>query len=454
MAKQKATRPFDGIFTALEETDGEVVLFGQRGEPSVMFEIDNPVQQLCTEAGQYALFQAILSNLVQVVGEGYAIQKQDILCRQRFHHEPAENAEFLTRSYFRYFEGREYTEIRTYLILTQEPSRSKFMQYDPKSWLDFLGKIAKVSDLLRERGIPFRKLKKYQVKEYLHRYMGMSFRNESFGVTNLRCSDQHLRMGDRAIRAFSLVDIDEVSLPGYIKPYRETPVNGYPIATDLLSFITEIPDADCVVYNQVLQIPRQRALLRRLQQKAKRHGSMPDPSNRIAKADIEMVLDKLAVDASLLCYCNFTLLVSCRADRIAPAASFIEAKLYDVGILPSRTAYNQLELFRCSFPANAYSFADYDLFLTLADAALCFFFKEHLKQSEDTPLQVWYTDRQGLPVCIDITGKEGAVKLTDNANFFCIGPSGSGKSFHMNSKPSKPPLNGLKLSEGSLLSVN
>ena len=38
-----------------------------------------------------------------------------------------------------------------------------------------------------------------------------------------------------------------------------------------------------------------------------------------------------------------------------------------------------------------------------------------------------------MPVAIDITGKEGAEKLTDNSNFFCLGPSGSGKSFHMNS---------------------
>lgn len=433
MVKKLTIKPFDGIFSALEETDGEVVLFGQRGEPSVMFEIENPVQRLCTEAGQYALFQSVLSNMVQVVGEGYAIQKQDIFCRQSFSPKVPENAEFLTRAYFRYFEGREYTEIRTYLILIQEPAKSKFVKYDPKTWIDFLGKISKVTDLLRERGIPFHKLSKNQVKEYLHRYMGMNFRNESCGITNLHCSDQQLRMGDRAIRAFSLVDIDEVSLPGYIKPYNETPVNGYPIATDLLAFIPDIPDADCVVYNQVLQIPGQRAMLRKLQQKAKRHGSMPDPSNRIAKADIELVLDKLAVDASLLCYSNFTILVSCRVDRMAPAASFIEAKLYDIGILPSRSAYNQLELFRCCFPANAYSFADYDLFLTLADTALCFFFKEHMKLSEETPLKIWYTDRQGLPVCIDITGKEGAIKLTDNANFFCIGPSGSGKSFHMNS---------------------
>lgn len=100
--------------------------------------------------------------------------------------------------------------------------------------------------------------------------------------------------------------------------------------------------------------------------------------------------------------------------------------------MPSRTAYNQLELFMDSFPGNGYAFnPDYDLFLTLSDAALCFFFKEHLKESEDTPLTTYDTDRQGLPVCIDITGKEGKKKMTDNANFFCIGPSGSGKSFHM-----------------------
>ena len=211
-------------------------------------------------------------------------------------------------------------------------------------------------------------------------------------------------------------------------------INGYSIATDLLSFLTGVPYSDCVVFNQVIQIPGQRKLLRKLQAKAKRHGSMPDPSNRIAKADIEEVLDRLAVDSTMLVYCNFNILVSCPPDKVTPVTSFLETKLYECGIMPSRTAYNQLELFMDSFPGNGYAFnPDYDLFLTLSDAALCFFFKEHLKESEDTPLTTYYTDRQGLPVCIDITGKEGKKKMTDNANFFCIGPSGSGKSFHMNS---------------------
>jgi hypothetical protein len=67
-------------------------------------------------------------------------------------------------------------------------------------------------------------------------------------------------------------------------------------------------------------------------------------------------------------------------------------------------------------------------------------YKERTVRSEDTPLKIWYTDRQGVPVAIDISGKEGKEKITDNANFFCLGPSGSGKSFHMQENRSKPSL--------------
>ena len=105
-----------------------------------------------------------------------------------------------------------------------------------------------------------------------------------------------------------------------------------------------------------------------------------------------------------------------------------------LGIHISKRAYNQLELFVNSFPGNCYGMnADYDRFLTLGDAATCLMYKERIVHNEDTPLKIYYTDRQGVPVAIDITGKEGKEKLTDNSNFFCLGPSGSGKSFHMNS---------------------
>ena len=101
------------------------------------------------------------------------------------------------------------------------------------------------------------------------------------------------------------------------------------------------------------------------------------------------MLNRLAVDSSLLVNTNFNVIVSCPVDKVTPVTSYLETKLYECGIMPSRAAYNQLELFVDSFPGNAYAFnPDYDLFLTLSDAALCFFFKEHLKEYYKLPIDV------------------------------------------------------------------
>ena len=436
----KKKSKIDGIFAELEDIKDDkgkllnTVLFSCRGDASVLIEMENPVQQYSTDPALYIGYMDVLGNIVETLGEGFALQKQDIFCRQRYHHPVTSDMEYLTKSYFRYFEGRPYTEIRTFLILTMEGQKSTFIKYDEKAWKAFHVKVSKVIDILKEHEIRYHKLNKEEVNEYLHRYMACNFRKGSFAMQNFKASDESLRMGADTVKSFSLVDVDEIDLPSFIKPYLTVPVNGYTIATDLLAFLAEIPDTHCVIYNQVLQVPQQRRLLRKLQSKAKRHGSMPDPSNKIAKSDIEQVLNVLATESKMLVNTNFNILVCCPQEKLTSVSSYIETRLYECGILPSRSAYNQLELFLNCFPGNAYSFnPDYDLFLTLNDAALCLFYKEHLKHSEDTPLKTWYTDRQGLPVCIDITGKEGSVRYTDNSNFFCIGPSGSGKSFHINS---------------------
>lgn len=439
MAKRKE-RPFDKLYAELEEIKdarGEVmntVLFSKNGNWSVIIEIENPIQQYCTDAELYYSYADILSNIIQTLGEGYCIQKQDVFCKQGYNHAITDDMSFLYKSYFNYFKGRDYTNIRTFLIITQEFKQSSFVKYDPKAWLDFHSKVGKVINILSEKNIPHYKLNKKEVAEYVHRFLAFDFKPQPFSLNNMNVTDEYIKSGERAIKSFSLVNIDTIDLPTFIRPFNTMPVNGFNIATDLLSFLADIPSPDCVIYNQVIQIPQQRPLMRKLQSKAKRHDSMPDPSNKIAKADIDLVLDLLAKESKLLVYCNFNIITSCPLAKINDVSSFLETKLYDCGIMPSKACYNQLELFANSFPGMSYSLnKEYDLFLTLADAAICLFYKEHMKHSEESRLNVYYTDRQGIPVSIDITGKEGKIKMTDNANFFCLGPSGSGKSFHMNS---------------------
>ena len=439
MSKKKE-RPFDKLYAELEDIKDargnlmNTVLFSKNGNWSVIIEIENPVQQYCTDAALYYGYADILSNIIQTLGEGYCLQKQDIFCRQGYDHEVSGDMSFLYQSYFKYFKGRQYTNIRTFLIITQEFKQSSFVKYDPKAWLDFHSKVGKVINILSEKNIPHYKLSKKEVAEYVHRFLAFDFKPHPFSLNNMNVTDEYIKTGERAIKSFSLVNIDTIDLPTFIRPFNTMAVNGFNIATDLLSFLADIPYTDCVIYNQVIQIPQQRPLMRKLQGKAKRHDSMPDPSNKIAKADIDLVLDLLAKESQLLVYTNFNIITSSPLAKVNNVTSYLETKLYDCGIMPSKACYNQLELFVNSFPGLSYSFnKEYDLFLTLADAALCLMYKEHMKHNEESRLNVYYTDRQGIPVSIDITGKEGKIKFTDNANFFCLGPSGSGKSFHMNS---------------------
>ena len=246
----------DGLFSGIEDiTDAKgrlvnIVLYNRMGNYSSIFEIENPVRQYCTDADQYYAFMNVLDHILQTLGEGYALQKQDIFCRQKFHHEITPGMEFLTESYFRYYEGRPYTEIRTFIVITQETRKSTFVAYDPKKWAEFQNKIQKVKDILEEKGLKHHLLNRQEIDEYLHRFMAFDFRRGPFGMTNLKCTDDSLKMGDRLVKSFSLVDIDVIDLPTVIHPVQTKPVNGYPVSTDLLSFLSTVPLADCVVYNQ------------------------------------------------------------------------------------------------------------------------------------------------------------------------------------------------------------
>jgi len=204
---------------------------------------------------------------------------------------------------------------------------------------------------------------------------------------------------------------------------------------DLVSIVDSVPGADCVVFNQMVFVPNQKRELALLDKKKNRHASMPNPSNLMAVEDIKRVQEVIARESKQLVYTHYNLVVAVSGDTdIQKCTNHLENSFSRMGIHISKRAYNQLELFVNSFPGNCYGMnADYDRFLTLGDAATCLMYKERIVHNEDTPLKIYYTDRQGVPVAIDITGKEGKEKLTDNSNFFCLGPSGSGKSFHMNS---------------------
>ena len=430
--KTERKTTFEMPYVGIDHYQGMSVLYGDRGDFSVVMRLTNPVLQYGADPEAYTVFQQVLLNVIKILGEGHIIQKHDVFIKRKYRPKPA--SEFLEQKYQEHFEGREYTEIRTYLTVTRQVKKGAFYTYDKKVLVTFGQNMAKVHDLLSGAALNPSYLTEAEINRFVNRVLGMEFEQPHITLDNLRCEDRQLQIGDRAVRCISMVNTDSVDLPEKVGSFTaRTETNGmrdFPV--DNLFFLHHVPGYRTIIYNQLLEIPSQQITLGKLEVKRKRHSGVPDPANLMCVEDIDRLLVDVARDNQLLVHAHYSMIVCADTDKIDKTANFIEAALFQQGIIPSRNAYNQLELFRCALPGVGVELKKYDWFLTTADAALCFFFKERLPTDEPSEFLLRFTDRQGVPVAIDpsdLVMRTGRIK---NRNRFVLGASGTGKSYAIN----------------------
>lgn len=437
----KRAKIFEDIYFSVEDVENKGIIYTKKGDYSAVLEMENPIKKYSADTDSYYDFTTLMASVIQVLGEGYALHKQDVFVRKNFDmsrvaakKKKGSKKAFLSEAYFRFFNGRAYTEATTYLVITQKGKKGGIHTYDNSKWRDFLVKIQKVSDRLKSGEINCRFLSAAECKEYADRFFAFDFKNKNISMTDFKVDSEKIGMGNKQIKVYSLLDVDSIGLPGNIRPYTDVSVNNAVISQDLLADIDHVLGVDSIVYNQVIFLPNQKREMMKLDKKKNRHASIPNPNNQIAVEDINAVQNELARNGKILVYAHYNLIVQTSSDydfqKVTNSLENIFAR-YNIHI--SKRAYNQLELFVASFPGNCFRLnQDYDQFLTLSEAALCLMYKERQAVGDDSALKCYYTDRQGLPLAVDTSGKEGKKRYTNNSNFFVLGPSGSGKSFFMN----------------------
>ncbi|QEM04944.1 TraG family conjugative transposon ATPase [Mucilaginibacter rubeus] len=427
--KQVFNIPYIGI----DHSSGLDILVGSGGECSVIIQINNPVTRFSAATAAYDEFHALMINIVKILGDGYLLQKSDVISKEKYPLKQSD--EYLQQKYNAHFEGREYIKVNTYITLTKQVRKGAFYVFDKKVLRDFSQQLDKVMDILIAGKTGASILKEQQLNLLVMQFLAMDFKAGPIALNNLSPDDTEIKMGDRAIRNIPLINIDNVDLPPSVSTHiemneKET-LRGFPV--DFLSFLFRVPDFEVIIFNQVIDIPSQFMTLKKLELKKKRHSGIPDPANMLCVEDIDLLLNDVARENQLLVNCHFNIVLAAKQEKIQRAANFIESALFSLGIIASKNGYNQLELFRCALPGNAVELKDYDWFLTTCDAAICFFLKESMPLDEPSDFLVRFTDRQGIPVGIDVADLPMRTNRINNRNKFVLGPSGSGKSFFMNS---------------------
>ena len=422
----KRAKIFENIYFSFEDVNEVGIVYTKKGDYSAILKMDNPVRKYSADTEGYYEFTNLLASILQVLGEGYAIHKQDIFVRRNFNMSSIADRSadvkkrFLSDAYFKFFNGRPYIDSETYLTITQRGRTGGLKAYDADKWRDFQVKIQKVYDRLHSENVSCKFLSSEECEVFTERFFAMDFQHEVVSMTDFKVEPEKIGMGDEQLKIYSLLDVDDPGLPGILRPYADINVNNSVMPQDLLSDLSSLPDVDTIVYNQVIFLPNQKREIMKLEKKKNRHASIPNPNNQIAVEDINNVLNEVARDGKQFVYAHYNLMVKTSASKdLQKVTNSLENLLARYGMHLSKRAYNQLELFVASF-------------LTLSDPALCLLYKERQQKGDDTNLKCYYTDRQGVPMPVDVSGKEGKVRYTDNSNFFVLGPSGSGKSFFMN----------------------
>ncbi|MPS73087.1 MAG: TraG family conjugative transposon ATPase [Chryseobacterium sp.] len=415
------------------------VLFGQYGNPIIGIRIKNMVEQYSADPDNYLNFHTVLNQVVSIIGEGRIVQKLDIFTKKKYNAEPS--AQFLQQKYSEHFDGRLFKTIETVLLFTdivddKLKKKMKHYHFSDKSYKELRDKSQKVFMLLKQSGCEPQFLFEKDFEYYISGVLSMQFSDVPI-FDNIKSTNEYLKIGNRFVKNIAYVDVENIDLPSEIEPYSILGGNGAAseTAVDNFTFINELEDYETIVYNQVITIPPQAQQQRELDKKKKKHEGAANnsPSNAIIAEEIQTLLHNIAIDGQLVVNAHFSILFSANTlEEMEGIQSQIENKLFTKGIIVSKNAYNQLELFRAAFPGNATELREYDLFMTTSEAALCFFFKESYPMNEESNFYLRFTDRQGVPLKVDPADLPMKTGRINNRNKFVLGPSGSGKSFLMN----------------------
>ncbi|WBS74179.1 TraG family conjugative transposon ATPase [Elizabethkingia meningoseptica] len=415
------------------------VLFGQYGNPIIGIQIKNPVEQYSADPDNYLNFHTVLNQVVSIIGEGRIVQKLDFFSKKKYTAE--ESTQFLQQKYSEHFEGRLFKTIETVLLFTdivddKLKKKMKHYHFSDKGYKELRDKCQKVFMLLKQNDCEPQFLFEKDFEYYISGVLSMQF-SDIPSFDNIKSTNEYLQIGNKFVKNISYVDVENIDLPSEIEPCSILGGNGAAseTAVDNFTFINDLEDYETIIYNQVITIPLQAQQQRELDKKKKKHEGAANnsPSNAIIAEEIQTLLHNIAIDGQLVVNAHFSLLFSTDTrEKMEGTQSLIENKLFTKGIIVSKNAYNQLELFRSAIPGNATELREYDLFMTTSEAALCFFFKESYPVNEESNFYLRFTDRQGVPLKVDPADLPMKIGRINNRNKFVLGPSGSGKSFLMN----------------------
>ncbi|NBB29921.1 TraG family conjugative transposon ATPase [Cellulophaga sp. BC115SP] len=266
---------------------------------------------------------------------------------------------------------------------------------------------------------------------------------DSIKEIHYRADDNILQIGQKRCGIFNIDSIHSIndSISSYINdPKLSTEFSFFPSA--LCKDFTHKIDGESI-YNVVIYKEDVDACKEELRQLIKTKSSLFSFSeeNRTSMADTEEFLRNLVESSGRLLpvrfYSNLIFWTEGSIEDFKQLKTSIHTGFKKRDLIPSESSAEMPIVFMNTMPGNAGNIGADQMVLTYNEVASCFLnFEETSASDGKTAIGFPMLNRNGARTCVDIFAESGNSrqrKAITGYNFFCLGPTGSGKSVTMNS---------------------
>lgn len=440
----------DSVFPVQTVRDGVIV--SKRGDVTVGWEIGLPVAFSLTEDAYDDILQSFYSAM-RILPPWTMVHRQDWFLYDRF--VPCYDGRFLHDAYESHFAGRRYLTHRQFLFLTMTSKGGslrpngqtaafgiRFSAPAPPSGdiAQFVSKAGEFATVLTGNGrLRARRLTDSDLlgedgkAGILQRYTMLG--SPSPLMTDIAVEGgERLRIRDQVLVGFKLSDSE--GLPGELENVSRVDELSGPSGGIYLSKASAIGlRLDCEhVVNQYILLPAQGQFLTDLDRKRRKMTSMSSSAeNRVAAEEIVSYIDEVHKESLLSVYSHMNVLAWSPPGEELDVRGKVSAALSSMGVVAVQSKSDVPSLFLAGVPGGACEIGMDNLMRHELRSMLCLGVNETFERPMEGGLFRICDRLRNVPLDIDVQRIARDRGHIDNYNAFLLGPSGSGKSFFMNS---------------------
>ena len=365
---------------------------------------------------------------------------------------------FLSRSSEQFFNERPFLQHECFIFLTKKPAGRKLSSsvysnicrktivptqtIDPKLFKEFMNAAGQFERIMTDSG--FCKLQRLNDDDLagtankpgiIERYCFLLGQDEMSVIRDIHIKDE-IRVGDKHVELYTLSDTDDLpSLCGSRINYDKYSTDRTKFSIGFASPLGLLVNCNHI-FNQYIFLDDAQKTIKRLEAKKLRLHSLSSYSreNAINRDAVNDFVNEAIASGRLPVKAHFNVIAwSENQAKAKDLKNLVSSAMSQMDATAKQETDGQAQIWFAGLPGNQSDFPMNDTFDTFLEQASCLFNLETNYTSSLSPYGIRFGDRlTGKPVHVDISNEPYDLGWINNRSKFCLGGSGSGKSFLLN----------------------